>query len=113
MATTTIGAMTGKTALATDELEVQATGGGASNKVTALSLLGIASPTLNSPSLTGVETHGGTDLFTAAATGGLAVDITKARTTTRLSADATVTFSGSPTDGQEFGLELTCHTSAV
>lgn len=206
MATITIGGLTGKTAVATDEIEVQATGGGASNKVTLLSALAIASPTLNSPSLvtpalgtpasgtltnctglpvagggtgratgttayaliatgttatgaqqtlaagatteilvgggaaalpvwttatgsgspvrgtsptiaapslTGIETHGGTDLFTAAAMGALVVDITKARNTKSLSADATVTFSGTPSDGQEFGLELTGHTSAV
>ena len=49
MANITIAGLAGKTALATDELEVQATGGGASNKVTALSLLGIASPTLTTP----------------------------------------------------------------
>lgn len=38
MATITIGGLTGKTALATDEIEVQATGGGESNKVTLASV---------------------------------------------------------------------------
>jgi hypothetical protein len=66
-----------------------------------------------SPSFTGVETHGGTNLFTAAAMAALEVDITKARNTKTLAATtATLTYSGTPSDGQEFGLELTGHTAA-
>jgi hypothetical protein len=47
MANITISGLTGKTAVSTDEIEVQATGGGASNKVTLTSViaLGLASPT--------------------------------------------------------------------
>lgn len=55
MANVTIADLVNKTAVATDEIEVQATGGGASNKVTALSLMGVASPTLTTPAL-GVAT---------------------------------------------------------
>jgi hypothetical protein len=65
------------------------------------------------PSFTGLETHAGTDLFTGAAMGANAIDITKARNTKTLSADTTFTFSGTPSDGQEFGIEITGHSAAV
>lgn len=65
------------------------------------------------PSFTGLETHGGTDLFTAAAMGANAIDITKARNTKTLSADTTFTYSATPSDGGEFGLELTGHTAVT
>lgn len=66
-----------------------------------------------SPSFTGPETHAGHDIFTAAAMGANAIDVTKARNTKTLTADTTFTFSATPSDGQEFGVEITGHSAAV
>jgi hypothetical protein len=55
MATTTISALSGKSAVATDEIEVQATGGGASNKVTLTSVA----------TAVGAYVSGGTDVTVA------------------------------------------------
>lgn len=70
-------------------------------------------PTISGATLNGVTTIGGTSLVSASAMAALAVDVTKARNTKTLSGTtATLTETGSASDGQEWGLELTGHTSA-
>lgn len=66
-----------------------------------------------SPSLTGSVTIGGTFALSASAMGANAVDVAKARNTKTLSADTTLTFSATPSDGAEWGLELTGHSANV
>lgn len=73
----------------------------------------LTNKTLTAPGFTGLETHAGTDLFTAAAMGANQIDTTKARNTKTLSADTTFTYSAAPSDGGEFGLELTGHTAVT
>lgn len=59
------------------------------------------------PVLTGAQT------ITASAMAALAIDVTELRNTKTLAGDTTFTFSGTPGEGQEFGVEITGHTAAV
>lgn len=65
------------------------------------------SPTLTTPTLSGVWTAAGASITTAAAMGALAIDITKAKNTKSISADSTFTFSGTPASDTWFGMYLT------
>lgn len=63
------------------------------------------------PTLTGTVTLADGLLVTAAAMGANAIDVTQLRNTKTLAADTTFTFSGTPSDGAQWGLELTGDTS--
>lgn len=54
------------------------------------------SPTITTPSLSGIVTTDGANITTAAAMGALAIDVTKGLNTKTVAADSTFTFSGTP-----------------
>lgn len=54
------------------------------------------SPTITTPSLSGIVTSDGAEVLTANAIGALAIDVTKGINTKSISADSTFTFSGTP-----------------
>lgn len=65
------------------------------------------SPTITTPTFSGVVTSDGAVVLSASAMGALAVDLTKARNTKSIAADSTLTYSGTPTSGQLTILQLT------
>lgn len=64
-------------------------------------------PVISAPTFSGVVTASGAQVLTPNAMGALAVDVTKMNNTKSISVDSTLTFSGSPSTGQWFGLQLT------
>lgn len=65
------------------------------------------SPTVTTPTLSGVVTTDGAALQTSNAMGALAVDVTKGVNTKTISADSTLTFSATPSTDTWFSLLLT------
>lgn len=57
------------------------------------------SPTLTTPTLSGIYTTNGANVTTANAMGALAIDVTKGLNTKSIAADSTFTFSGTPATG--------------
>jgi hypothetical protein len=101
MATITIGGLTGKSAVLTDEIEVQATGGGASNKVTLTSVASAITTLANLTSiqgqtvtLTGAFVRSGAHSLTLTTTGATNVTLP---TTGTLAVLASPAFTGTPT----------------
>lgn len=64
------------------------------------------SPTITTPTLSGVVTADGAAIYSASAMGALAIDVTKARNTKSISADSTFTFSATPTAGSLFRMDV-------
>lgn len=64
------------------------------------------SPTLTTPTFSGVRTFDGAGIFTASAMGALDIDVTKARNTKSVAADSTFTFSAVPTAGSMFRVDI-------
>lgn len=76
-----------------------------SKKITTAQIATLAN---TAPSITGIETHAGTNVYTAAAMAALAIDVTKALNTKSISADSTFTFSGTPANSNQwFGMLVT------
>ncbi len=68
----------------------------------------LTNKTYSSPVFSGIETHAGASVFTANAMAALAVDVTRALNTKTISADSTLTFSGTPASANTlFTLALT------
>lgn len=66
------------------------------------------SPTITTPTFSGITVADGAQVQTASAMGALAVDVTKLNNTKSVSADSTLTFSGTPATAQTwFGIRLT------
>lgn len=64
-------------------------------------------PVIAAPTVTGVLTVGGAQVLTPAAMGALAIDVASMNNTKSIAVDSTFTFTGSPSTGQWFGLQLT------
>lgn len=65
------------------------------------------SPTLTTPTFSGITTQDGAQVISASAMGALAIDTSKARNTVSRSVDTTFTFSGAPATDTVFQLEIT------
>ncbi len=65
------------------------------------------SPTLTTPTISGLFTHDGAEVVAPNAMGALAIDVTKQLNTKSISADSTFTFSATATTNAWFGLHLT------
>jgi hypothetical protein len=65
------------------------------------------SPTIATPTFSGVVTNSGTTITTAAAMAALAIDVTKYLNTKTISADSTFTFSATPSSNTWFGMHVT------
>lgn len=65
------------------------------------------SPTLSTPTFSGVKTHDGADVLTASAMAALAIDTSKARNTKSIAADSTFTFNAAPAAGTVFRVDIT------
>jgi hypothetical protein len=76
-----------------------------SKKITTAQIATLAN---TAPSFTGIETHAGTNVYTASAMGALAIDVTKALNTKTISTEQTFTFSGTPANSNQwFGMLVT------
>lgn len=65
------------------------------------------SPTITTPSLSGIVTLNGAQITTSSAMAALAIDVTKYLNTKSISVDSTLTFSATPAANTWFGLFLT------
>lgn len=86
------------------------------NAATARTNMGVpaaSNGTLITPTFSGITTQDGAQVNTASAMGALDIDVTKLNNTKSISADSTLTFSGTPATAQTwFGLRLTNTDSA-
>lgn len=73
----------------------------------------LTSATLTTPTISGEYTTAGSEVITPSAMGALGVDVTKSLNTKSVSADSTLTFSGTPTTNAWFGLQLTNSDTAA
>jgi len=69
-------------------------------------LVRATSPTITTPTLSGIVTLNGAQITTASAMGALEIDVTKYLNTKSISAPQTLTFSATPASGTWFGLFL-------
>jgi hypothetical protein len=65
------------------------------------------SPTLTTPTISGEYVTSGAETVTPSAMAALAIDVTKGLNTKSVSADSTLTFSGTPTTNSWFSLQIT------
>jgi hypothetical protein len=71
------------------------------------------SPTVTTPTFSGITTQDGAEVLTANAMGALAIDTTKVVNTKSISADSTFTFSGTPATANTWFQLIVTNTDTV